>query len=110
MAVIVRAGRLRHRITVQSPLQVVDAHGDTVETWVTVRTVWAAIEPVSARELVRAGALDALLTHHIRARHIAGITPGWRVLHDNRVFNISSVINRDERNASVELMCIEVVE
>lgn len=45
------AGRFDTRVKVQRATETVDAHGGVVSTWATVGKRWAAVEPLSAREI-----------------------------------------------------------
>ena len=45
-----RAGRLRHRLVLQSKSEARDAYGGAIITWSTQDTVWGAIEPLSGNE------------------------------------------------------------
>ena len=107
---VVRAGRFRHRVTVQQPDGSADDHGERTQAWVSFGTAgrWAAIEPLSGRELVVAAQVDPQLSVVIRMRFTPGITTQMRVLiHDNRILNIGYIVNRDERNRELDLFCTE---
>lgn len=106
---MVRAGRLRHRVTLQSATTSQDAYGAPVETWSDQATVWAAVEPLSGREFFTVQAERAELSHRIRIRHRADVTPSWRVSYDSRTFDIETVVNVMERDRELHLMCREVV-
>lgn len=93
-------GRLRHRVSVQVVSQVVDGAGGTTDTWTTASTVWAAIEPASARDVERVfGAeLHAPITHLVTMRYLSGLTHKHRLLFGSRVLQIRGMQNPDERN------------
>ncbi|MFA5866915.1 MAG: phage head closure protein [Actinomycetota bacterium] len=105
-----RAGQLRHKIVIQQVLLSQDAYGASVETLSTFATVWTSIEPISGREYFDSAKLNAEITHRIRIRYTAGITPDMKVLFGSRTFDILSIIDREERNREMELMCAEVVK
>lgn len=49
------AGRLRHRISLQKQISTKDPDtGERVNTWLEIAKLWAAIEPLSAREFIAA--------------------------------------------------------
>lgn len=100
-------GILRHRITLQSPTAVADGMGGHTVTWTTVDTVWAAIWPVSAKEQLRADQPAMTVTHRIRLRHRT-VGADWRVKYGTRYFAIVSLINVDEANRTLDLLCQEV--
>ena len=103
------AGRLNKRVTLQSATLARDGHGQAIETWSNVATVWAAIEPIRGREYFAAQQVSAETTHRVTIRHRSGVSPQWRVVFGSRTFRIESVINPLEKNERLELMCVEVL-
>jgi SPP1 family predicted phage head-tail adaptor len=105
-----RAGRLRHRVTIERAAESRDAHGGVALTWSRVATRWAGIEPVSGREFIASEATQANVSHRIMLR--AGgltITSRDRIRFGDRVFGITTILNRDERGAVLEIMATEGV-
>lgn len=105
-----KAGLLRHQVTLQSPAGARDAVGERITTWTDVATVWARIQPLSARELFAAAQAHAATTHRVTIRHsidVAAIDAAWRVQFGSRVFVVDGVRNIDERNREIELLCTE---
>lgn len=104
-----RAGKLRHRITLQSPAVTRDEFGAEVQTWADERTVWAQVEPLSGREYLEARATTQEITHRIRTRYQPdkALHPTWRVKWGARVFLIESVQNRMERGEEWIVMARE---
>ena len=96
--------QLRHRIK----FQVQDLEQDK-EIWNDVLTTWANINPISGREYYQAETVNSDLTHKIRLRYRKGITPDMRVIYNNRIFYIVSVINEYEKNIVLQLMCREII-
>ena len=45
-----RAGQLRHRISIQTPTETQDDAGAIVTTWTEIVETWAAVEPSSGSE------------------------------------------------------------
>lgn len=105
----VKAGRLRHRVTLQSAADTADGGGGFTTTWSDVATVWAAIEPLAARERLFAQQLENPVTHRVTIRYRAGVTATMRLKFGARVFNIRGVINAGERDRTLELLCEEGV-
>ena len=103
-----RAGRLRHRITVQSVGSTYDAYGDLSDSWSTLASVWASISPISGREEDIASELSGVVTHSIRVRYRSGISEQNRIQFGSRVFQIESVRNWNERNVYLEILAKEV--
>lgn len=87
-----RAGQLKHRITIQQPTVAQSATGATTETWATFATRWAKQEPLAGRESVRASeAFFGEADHRFTFRYTAGITKAMRVSWAGRVFDITAV-------------------
>lgn len=104
-----RAGELRHRVTIQRKAATQNASGEEVPTWADVATVWAAIEPLQGREFLEAQREGAELTTRIRMRHTVGIAPEMRATEGSHAWDILSVVNSEERDRELVLMCREVV-
>lgn len=102
-----RAGKLTKRVEVQELTETRDAHGGITETWTTIATRWASVEPLSGRERWSAEQVDSDITHRIRMRRFRGLTTNHRIRWDGRVFNLRSVLNLDEADVEHELLCVE---
>lgn len=102
--------RLRHKITIEQPTEAVDAVGEPIATWTTYATRKAEVMPMGGRETFRLQQYfsDATAVILIRYDSLAkAITTKMRVSYDSRIFNISSVINVDEMNREIKLVCTE---
>ena len=106
---MIRAGQLRHQIELQSPTDVEDGEGGVTQTWATFARRMAAIEPLRGRELIEARQVAANVTHQVRLRYEPGVTPRCRVLFGDRILNIDSVIDLEERHIELSLLCKEDV-
>ena len=103
-----RAGRLRHNVTIQQDTgSVRDASGHPTPSWTTLVQCPASVEPLSGQEFWTAQQMAAGVTHRVRIRYYPGITSQMRVLHRNRYLNIEAVRNLDERDIELELLCKE---
>ena len=98
-------GDLDQRVTFSRLQTGQDEIGQPVTSWVTLGTVWAAVEPQAGREFVAAGAAQSELTTKIRIRYRPGITSGDRVIHDGRVYDIQSVIDYRSEKRQLVLLC-----
>ena len=104
-----KAGKLRNRITIQENQSVKDAEGIVQDNWSVIATVWAAIKPLSGRELLAAQAVQSETTGTIDLRYRVGIKPSQRVIFGERAFEILAVLNIEERNRELRLLTKEVV-
>ena len=104
-----RAGTLKHRISIQQKIQTSDDMGGYTETWEDLYSVWAAIWPLSGKEYLASGRKEGEVTHRIRIRYRDGILPSHRVKYGSRIFDIRVGLNHEEQNKYLDLMCIEKV-
>lgn len=100
-------GKLRHRITLLRQVNEVNDYGASTQTWKRVATVWADVRPLSGREYFSAQQVQSEVTTQIWLRHIEGIKPTMKVKFGKREFEILSVLNAQERDVSLQLMCKE---
>lgn len=81
------AGELRHRVTIKQLVSEQDSDGDTVKTWIDFAVdVPAAIDPLSARDLLAAKAADSSVVARIKIRARSGLKASMRVLHGEKVY------------------------
>lgn len=106
-----QAGKLRHRLELQAKQSVQNpTTGSMVDEWVPVTTVWAAIEPLSAREFIAAGATQASVTTRITIRYREGITAQMRAISRGKIYNIEGVLPDDKSGREyLTLPCSEGV-
>lgn len=85
----IAAGRLRHQVRIEELVDVIDSSGEPVrdpqgeflKEWVEVATVWAAIEPLSAREFIQSASLQSQITAKIIIRKRDGLDPSMQLVH-----------------------------
>jgi len=100
-------GRLRHQVTIIQAVPAPDGAGGLTKTWTALATVWAAVDPLRGREYFAAQQVTAEITHKVTLRYLTGVRPEMRVQFGDREFDIMAVINPQERNIYLELMCVE---
>ena len=103
----VKIGDLRHRITFQKERKVPDGHHGHTSLWDNVATVWAKVDPVSGREYYYSHQLKNAISHKITIRYRDDITEELRVVFEERIMKIESLINLEEKERFMELRCIE---
>lgn len=101
-------GKMRHRITFQRPVEDKDILGGFKGQWVPVVTTWAQITPVSGKEFL-SQVRELTVTHKVYCRYRPGITPRMRIAFGKRQFRIISVLNWEERNEGLTIMCEEMI-
>ena len=89
-----RPGRLRHRVTFESPVTTQDIAGQPVVSWVATfpQSLSAEIIPLSGRELISAQAEQSKVTTRIIVRYRPGFLASMRAIHRDTIFNIEAVI------------------
>jgi SPP1 family predicted phage head-tail adaptor len=89
------AGRLRHRVTIERPVETQDPETGAISiAW---EAVWsdvpAAVEPRSGREFLAAQQLQAEISTLITFRYREGLTPKMRILHGSRIYNPAALLH-----------------
>ena len=105
------AGKLRHRIGIerlnhsaQDP-----STGDIVQAWEPLKTVYAAVEPVSGKEFIQSAATQAQISARITVRH-TDVTQADRIVHKGLFYNIHAVLpDRVSGLDYLTLMCSQGV-
>ena len=101
-----KAGQLDQRVTVERLQGGFDELGQPLpDTWAPLFTCWAAVEPLVGREYIAAGALLSEVTARIRMRYRPGITAADRVIHDGKVYGITSVADVHSSRRELQLQC-----
>lgn len=110
---MLHAGRLRHRITVQYQIETQNQDTGAVDvTWADFANVWAAIEPLSAREFIASQSETSKVMNKIYIRYNQAIDAKMRVFHESSglYYNIEGVLqDKDSGLEYMTLMCSEGV-
>lgn len=102
-------GHLNKRIILQCPTRTSDGMGSFTTVWAEDSKVWAAIWPTSAKEQIQSMKETLTVSHRIRIRYKSSVLSSWRVKFGSRYFNIVSLVNPEERNEWLDIMCKEAV-
>ena len=103
-----RTGQLRHRLALEAPVRVEGEGGAASIAWSPVAQVWAAILPLSGREVVAGDSVRGVVTHELTIRHRGDVRPAMRfVAGSGRVFEIRAVRDPDERRRWLVCHCEE---
>ena len=88
-----KSGKLRHQVVIQTKAQTQDPQtGELVVGWAEFATVWASVEPLSARDFIAAQAGQSEITARITIRHRPGVLDTMRILHRGAVYSIQGVL------------------
>ncbi len=103
-----QAGKLRHRLAIQSETRTPNTFGEQpITSWSTDGTVWGRVEPLSGKELLQAKEIHPEVTHRITVRGGTAITAANQILYDSREFAILSVLDLEERDIELRILCKE---
>lgn len=110
-----RAGKLRHRVTIQNFTTARDSSGQEVESWHDGSTVWAEVRGISGRELVASAAEVAESTIRVWMRYRTDISAASRLLCLNgpfkgQVLDITAPPIPDAKATQLEILCKQGVK
>lgn len=103
-----RAGELRRRITLEQETRTSDGGGGSAQTWAPFATVYAKVAPLTGTEAGVASQVGSAVTHRVEIRYRAGVTSKMRINYGGRILNVRAVLNIEERNRELHLMCEEL--
>jgi SPP1 family predicted phage head-tail adaptor len=89
-------GHFRTTLALEAASRTSDGMGGEVENWATVATIFAHIEPLSAKSVHGAGQMLETVTHLITLRRGEDVKSGMRFTSGARSFDILTVIDPDE--------------
>lgn len=104
-----RAGQLRHRVTIQAPSITKNERGAEVPSWVDVATVYADVRTPNGRERTANEQVVANLTHIVTMRYRADVLPTHRLKWGTRVFSLIAAPDPDNRRKTLVCQCQETV-
>jgi SPP1 family predicted phage head-tail adaptor len=110
--VFLRAGQLNRLVSVQQRATALDSFGAQPQTWVEIKQVYAYIEALSGAERAVAESVSTDVSHKFTVRYDAifadpRVAAAYRIVYNNRIFDIQAVLNEDEANRIVELLAME---
>jgi SPP1 family predicted phage head-tail adaptor len=105
-----RAGTLRNRLVLQSKVETRGPSGGVSTTWATQFTVWGGIHPISGKEYTAIQQTQNEAEVKIVIRYQSSIDETWRVVNGGRAYAIESIINENDRDRMMTLMCLQGVK
>ncbi|XHE13769.1 phage head closure protein [Agrobacterium deltaense] len=100
-------GKLTARLELEVRVQTSDGQGGAAESWNVLRSLWAAIEPVSDASHERASAEGVTITHRVWLAHRNDIAAGMRFRKGRRILAIRTVMDPDETGRFIVCRCEE---
>lgn len=108
MSVIPRVGALRHRVTLEAPIDAPDGAGGFSRSFVPVADLWARIAPGSAREDFVEQRAEQATNQVVTIRWREGVAKDMRFVHRGRKLRIQSAVDPDERRRFLICQCEEI--
>lgn len=114
---MINSGRLRHRIRIEQLVNLTDSNGDVIQDensgevaqeWQLFQAVWAAIEPLSAKEFIASQATQSKVVARITIRHLVGVNAGMRAIHNGKTYNIEGALA--DKDSGLEYLTLPVSE
>jgi SPP1 family predicted phage head-tail adaptor len=105
----VNPGELRHIISFQKLVDSQNEFGEVVNEWVEVAKTRAGVYPISGKEFFSAEKVTSEVSHKLHIRFLPNISPDLRIQFNDRYFHIISVINFQEKNIELQLLCKELI-
>lgn len=102
-----RAGSLRHIVTLQKFIETRNNYGESEQAWSEVSVLRANIKPVSGREYFAADQVNSEVTTSVVIRYRSDVSVKDRLVFKGRTLEIVSVINVGERSRWLEIKCKE---
>jgi SPP1 family predicted phage head-tail adaptor len=87
-----KAGRLRHLVSLQKAELSQDSNGDAITEWLEVAKVRAEIVPLSVKEFMNAHAQQSGVDTRITIRRRSGVNASMRMVHRQQVYDIQGVL------------------
>ena len=105
-----RAGLLRHRLTIQIPGKSQNDFGEWIESWNDWATVWGSIEPNLGKRYFEAKQANSEVQGLIRIRYRSGVLPTMRVKYGNQIFKIISIVHPFEKKQELHILYKEALD
>ncbi|KRE33424.1 phage head closure protein [Paenibacillus sp. Soil724D2] len=101
------AGSYRHPITFQKQSTTTNDYGEKIVQWDDIITVKAGVYPISGKDYISAVQVNSEITHKISLRFVPNITADMRVKFGSRLFTIIAILNFQEKDRELQLVCKE---
>lgn len=101
-------GALRHRMTLEAPIEAPDGAGGFSRSFTPVADLWARIAPGGAREDFVEQRAEQTTSHVVTIRWRDDVTKDMRFVHRTRKLHIRSVVDPDERRRFLICQCEEI--
>ena len=106
-----RAGKLRHRLIIQTKTSTGDGMGGYTESWTDAHEVLGAVWPLQGDQKLQAMQMGGVVTHTIKMRYVEDVNVHTRIQVGDTTqrFDVTSVVNRDYLNRELTVYANEDV-
>lgn len=102
------AGKLNKRIRIVKQVSTgTNSFGEQISESDDKLRRWASIEPLNAREAILAASNGLEVTHKVILRYTPLLSAADQIEFQGRTFDISSMMNIEEANVELQLLCHE---
>lgn len=104
-----RIGELDQHVTIEAPPDPdnLTSFGEVDGDWTTFASGWAAIEPLSGRELFNAQQIHADISLQVKMWYVPDVTPKMRLKIGTRYLYIEQVTEPFSRRHELKMLCRE---
>lgn len=100
-------GKLRHRVTLETPARTSDGAGGSTETWTPVAELFAFMRAIRGDERTAFDRITGHVSHEFYLRAHPGLAPKMRFRLGIRRFHIHAVLIADEHGRRMRCLCEE---
>jgi SPP1 family predicted phage head-tail adaptor len=101
-------GALRHRVTLEAPVDAPDGAGGFSRSFTPIANLWARVAPGGAREDFVEQRAEQAANHVVTIRWRDDVTKDMRFVHRGRKLRIQSTVDPDERRRFLVCQCEEI--
>ena len=101
-------GAMRHRLTIESPVDTPDGFGGLIRSFVARANISAAMEQVKMDQRAVSFGETVEITHLVHLRASANVAAGWRLRKGARRFEIMAVLPDDRASGFILCHCREL--
>lgn len=101
-------GALRHRVTLEAPIDAPDGAGGFTRSFAPIASFWARIAPSGAREDFVEQRAEQATNYVVMIRWRNDVSKDMRFVYRGRKLRIQSVVDPDERRRFLICQCEEI--
>ena len=106
---IMNSSQLTKRVEILRATETISPAGQTISTFNSYLFRFAKINPLTTRELLQAQQIHSEITTEVYLRYPLDLKPRDQIKYNNRIFEILGIINMDEANHFLRVLCKERV-